>query len=134
MRPSERRQAGLMELFLQRLFDALSNGAIYAALAVALSLGYRSSGHLNFALGEGSMFSTYVALILVTKPGPRLKYSRWAGDHLGAPWPIIPAFLAAIAVGFFLSLAIYGVFLARGRPRSVKKTRTRSDGPGRQAY
>jgi branched-chain amino acid transport system permease protein len=108
-----------MQLFLQRLFDALSNGAIYAALAVALSLGYRSSGHLNFALGEASMFSTYAALILLSRPSPRLKYSNWAADHIGTPWPIVPAFLGAVVVGFIVSLAVYAGVLGRGRSRTI---------------
>ena len=108
-----------VQLFFQRVFDAIANGAIYSALAVALSLGYRSSGHLNFALGEGSMVSTYAALILATKASPRLKFSQWAGDHLGTPWPVVPAFLAAMLVGFLISVAIYAGFMGRGRPRSV---------------
>lgn len=108
-----------MQLFLQRIFDASGNGAIYAALAVALSLGYRSSGHLNFALGEGSMVSTYAALILATTPSPRLKFSQWAGRHLGTPWPIVPAFVGAMAVGFAISVTIYAGFMGRGRKRSI---------------
>ena len=108
-----------MQLFLQRIFDASGNGAIYAALAVALSLGYRSSGHLNFALGEGSMVSTYAALILATTPSPRLKFSQWAGHHLGTPWPIVPAFLGAMVLGFAISVTIYAVFMGRGRKRSI---------------
>ena len=106
-----------MALFLQHLFDALANGAIYAALAVALSLGFRSSGYLNFALGEASMVATYAALILSTKASPRLAFSVWAGKHLGTPWPIVPAFLAAMAVGFIISLTVYQLFLGR-RARS----------------
>lgn len=108
-----------VQLFLQRVFDALGNGAIYAALAVALSLGYRSSGHLNFALGEGSMVSTYAALILASKASPRLKFSQWANAHLGTPWPLVPSFLGAMVVGFLISVAIYGGFMGRGRPRTV---------------
>ena len=108
-----------MQLFLQRIFDASGNGAIYAALAVALSLGYRSSGHLNFALGEGSMVSVYTALILATTPSPRLKFSQWAGPHLGTPWPIVPAFLGAMVVGFAISVTIYAGFMGGGRKRSI---------------
>jgi branched-chain amino acid transport system permease protein len=53
-----------MTLFLQRLFDALDNGAIYAAMALALALIYKSTGHLNFAQGEMAMFSAFIAYVL----------------------------------------------------------------------
>ena len=33
-----------MTLFLQRIFDALSNGAVYASLALALTMVFRASG------------------------------------------------------------------------------------------
>ena len=53
-----------MTLFLQRLFDAFDNGAIYAAMALALALIYKSTGHLNFAQGEMAMFSAFIAYVL----------------------------------------------------------------------
>ena len=31
-------------------------------------------------------------VILATAASPRLKFSQWAADHLGTPWPIVPAF------------------------------------------
>ena len=102
-----------MQLFLQRVFDALGNGSIYAALAVALSMVYRSSGHLNFALGEASMVSTYAALILATKSNGRLAVANWAQDHLGTPWPLLLAFAAAVALGFLIALVINRVLLRR---------------------
>ena len=77
-----------MQLFIQRLFDALSNGAIYAALAVALSMVYRSSSMLNFALGEMAMASTFLALVMKTKATPALKGTTWAHKYLGTPWSI----------------------------------------------
>lgn len=49
-----------MELFLQRIVDGLASGAIYAALALALVLIYRSTSLLNFAQGEMAMFSTFI--------------------------------------------------------------------------
>jgi branched-chain amino acid transport system permease protein len=58
-----------MTLFLQRLFDAFDNGAIYAAMALALALIYKSTGHLNFAQGEMAMFSAFVAYVLSSEQG-----------------------------------------------------------------
>lgn len=53
-----------MELFLQRIVDGLGNGSIYAALALALVLVFRSTGVVNFAQGEMAMLSTYLIWIL----------------------------------------------------------------------
>lgn len=49
-----------MERFLQYLFDGLSNGAVYALLALGLVVIFRGTGQLNFAQGEMGMFSTFV--------------------------------------------------------------------------
>lgn len=108
-----------MTLFLQRLFDALGNGAIYAALAVALALVHRSSGQLNFALGEASMISVYTALILTMEPTPRLRPTLWAADRLGTPWPLLPALLAALATGFLLAWLLHRLLLRRVAKDSV---------------
>ncbi len=53
-----------MELFFQQVVNGIQNGAIYAALALALVLIYRSTSLLNFAQGELAMFSTFVAWLL----------------------------------------------------------------------
>src|SRR5919205_1243389 len=49
----------------QQTVIGLSNGGIYAMLALALVLIYRSTGVVNFAQGEMAMFSTFVAWTLV---------------------------------------------------------------------
>jgi branched-chain amino acid transport system permease protein len=49
-----------MELFLQRLFDGLSQGSVYSLIALGLVIIYRGTGHLNFAQGEMALFCTYV--------------------------------------------------------------------------
>jgi branched-chain amino acid transport system permease protein len=49
-----------MELFLQRLFDGLSAGSVYALIALGLVIIYRGTGHLNFAQGEMALFAAYV--------------------------------------------------------------------------
>lgn len=45
---------------LNTLIDALSNGSLYALLAVALVAVYRTTGHLNFAQGEMAMISAFL--------------------------------------------------------------------------
>lgn len=50
-----------MTLFFQQLVEGLTNGAIYASLALALVFSFRSTHVVNFAQGEMAMLSTYVA-------------------------------------------------------------------------
>ena len=50
-----------MERFLQYFFDGISQGSIYALLALGLVIIYRGSGHLNFAQGEMAMISAFLA-------------------------------------------------------------------------
>ena len=104
-----------MQLFLQRLFDAVSNGAVYASLAVALTLVYRSSGMLNFALGESSMFATFVALVLVTPRTRRLRGTTWAHRWLHTPWPL-PLAIGAVA----LAALLFGALVERVLMRRVE--------------
>jgi branched-chain amino acid transport system permease protein len=54
-----------MHQFLQQVFSGLAAGAIYASLALALVMIYRSTDLVNFAQGEMAMFSTYIAWTLV---------------------------------------------------------------------
>ena len=50
-----------MERFVQVIVDGWATGSLYAALAVAVVLIYRSTGIVNFAQGEMAMFSTFIA-------------------------------------------------------------------------
>src|SRR5215207_241493 len=50
-----------MERFLQVVVDGIADGSIYATLALALVLIFRSTGVVNFAQGEMAMFSTFIA-------------------------------------------------------------------------
>ena len=75
--------------FVQTLVDGLSNGAIYASLALALVLVHRATHIPNFAQGELAMLSAFIA---------------WEIQDRGAPW--IVAFLGALAVSFLIGFAI----------------------------
>ncbi|WP_262286322.1 branched-chain amino acid ABC transporter permease [Micromonospora sp. MA102] len=55
-----------MELLAQRLVDGLGSGCIYAALALAIVLVFRTSGVVNFAQGEMAMLSSYLVWFLVS--------------------------------------------------------------------
>ena len=50
-----------MELFLQQLISGIASGSLFAILALAIVLTYRSTGTLNFAQGKMAMFTTFIA-------------------------------------------------------------------------
>ncbi|MGI8331210.1 branched-chain amino acid ABC transporter permease [Actinomadura scrupuli] len=60
----------MMDVFLERLFDGLTNGAIYAIMALALVVVFRGTGMINFAQGEMALFTTYLAWGLTTRDVP----------------------------------------------------------------
>ncbi len=95
-----------MSLFLQRLFDALSNGAVYAALALALTMVFRTTGVLNLAQGEMAMLSAYVAALLRSEASSQFAFSDWFAK-LGTPWPVWAAIAGAMVAGALLGAVIH---------------------------
>ncbi|MDX1619351.1 MAG: branched-chain amino acid ABC transporter permease [Nitriliruptorales bacterium] len=83
-----------MELFFQQLINGLATGAIYASLAVALVLIYRSTDIVNFAQGEMAMFSAYIA---------------WALTEAG--WGFWPAFLVTLLASLVGGLLVERVVI-----------------------
>ncbi len=74
--------------FVQTLFDGLSNGAIYASLALGLVLVHRATHIPNFAQGELAMLSAFIA---------------WEADkHM--PWAA--ALVLAMVISFGIGFAI----------------------------
>jgi branched-chain amino acid transport system permease protein len=98
-----------VDLFLQRIFDGLFNGAIYASLAVAIVITFRTTGILNFAQGELATFSAYIALLLLN-PGARTLTGSGLVSNLipGTPWPVPVAICGAVVAG-----AAAGAFVER---------------------
>ncbi|MEM7338262.1 MAG: branched-chain amino acid ABC transporter permease [Actinomycetota bacterium] len=81
-----------MDLFLQRLFDGLDNGAIYAVAAVSLVLIFKATSLINFAQGELAMFGTFIAYVLAVTLG-------WSEFAIGIlPIGLIAATMAAMGV------------------------------------
>ncbi len=78
-----------MERFLQYLFDGLSQGSVYAFLALGLVIIYRGSGHLNFAQGEMAMISTFLAW--------------WLADGGVGLWPAVAI---SATVAFVLAMGV----------------------------
>ncbi len=88
-----------MELLLQRIFDAMFNGAIYASLAIALVTIYRATGLLNFAQGELATFSGYIGLLLLSPPGAAIAGAGLVDVLPGLPWPTPLAMAGAVVFG-----------------------------------
>jgi branched-chain amino acid transport system permease protein len=63
------------KLFFQRVVDALNNGFIYAAMALALVLIYKATGVINFAQGNMAMFGTFIAYVFINDHG----FPIWGG-------------------------------------------------------
>src|ERR1700689_5109150 len=89
------------------LFLGLGNGAVYAALAVALVVTYRSSGVLNFATGAQSLYAAYTYTLLrqgqLLQPIPGLR----ATVSVGGPMGFMPALLITLVIQAVLGAIIY---------------------------
>jgi len=81
-----------VSFFIQVVVDGLSNGAIYAAIALAIVLVYRATALINFAQGGMAVAATFLAYAL-TQAGV----------------PVLLALIAAVVFGFVL-----GALLERG--------------------
>jgi len=56
-----------MSLFIERMVNGLADGSIYALLALALVVVFRSTGQLNFAQGEiGTMGAFFVSTLTLS--------------------------------------------------------------------
>jgi branched-chain amino acid transport system permease protein len=80
--------------FLQQVVAGLASGGIYASLALAVVLIYRTTRVVNFAQGEMAMFTTFVAWTLM--------------DHGLGFWP---AFVLTLAIAFVGGVAIERIVL-----------------------
>jgi len=58
-----------VQLFLQRVFDGLNNGAVYAVVAIALVLIFKATTLVNFAQANMAMFGAYLTWMFVTQQG-----------------------------------------------------------------
>jgi branched-chain amino acid transport system permease protein len=75
--------------FLQQVVAGLASGSVYALLALAIVIIYRSSGVVNFAQGEMATFTTFVAWTLV---------DHGVGYWLAFPLTLLIAFVGGVAL------------------------------------
>jgi branched-chain amino acid transport system permease protein len=85
-----------MRQFVDYTLNGISNGMVYAAVALALVLIWRSTRILNFAAGSMAMLTSYIALSLLDRNA-----SYWI------------ALAAALASGFVLGAVIERVIVRR---------------------
>lgn len=81
-------------LFVQRMADGLSEGSIYAMLALSIVVVFRTTGQLNFAQGEIGLFGAFVVSTLTL-----------------SDVPVGLAIVIAMLVGFVLAAAIERVVI-----------------------
>ena len=90
-----------MSTYFQFLLLGLGNGGVFAALAMALVVTYRSSGVLNFATGAQALYAAYTYVLLrngqLLQPIPGLSPTVNLGANLGF-WPALLLTLAIQAV------------------------------------
>jgi branched-chain amino acid transport system permease protein len=84
-------------MLLQIVASGLSSGSIYALVALALVITYKTTEVPNFAQGEMAMFSAFVAYVLIVD------------YNVG----FVVAFGAAIVFAFLLGIGFEGLFLRR---------------------
>ncbi len=79
-----------MEVFLQLTFTGISNGMVYALVAVGFVIIYKASDVINFAQAEFLLFGAYLAFALI--------------GQLGLPWSVGVAvtLLVAVALGLLV--------------------------------
>ncbi len=96
-----------MSSYVEFLLLGLGNGGVFAALAVALVVTYRSSGVLNFATGAQALYAAYTYSLLrngqLLDPIPGL--SPTIG--VGSPWGFWPALLVTLGIQAVLGAACY---------------------------
>jgi branched-chain amino acid transport system permease protein len=79
-----------MDVFLQLTFTGLSNGMVYALVAVGFVIVYKASDVINFAQGEFLLLGAYLAFAFIAQ--------------IGLPWSlgIGATLLAALAIGLLV--------------------------------
>ena len=81
-----------MTRFIDLTLSGISDGAVYAAVALALVLIWRATRIVNFAQGAMLMVTTFIASAVITKiAGTRLSGGKWHASAiwgLGSPCPM----------------------------------------------
>lgn len=90
-------------MFLQLIVSGISIGSIYALVALAMVIIYKTSEVPNFAQGEMAMLSTFVAFMLLASFGQ----------------PFVISFAGALVFAIVLGVFLEFVFLRRAKDPNV---------------
>ncbi len=90
-------------MFLQLIVSGISIGSIYALVALAMVIIYKTSEVPNFAQGEMAMLSTFVAFMLLVSFGQ----------------PFVISFAGALVFAIVLGVFLEFVFLRRAKDPNV---------------
>jgi branched-chain amino acid transport system permease protein len=120
-----------MDLFLNRIFDGLSNGSTYALIALALVMIFKATTLINFAQGEMAMFGAFIVLVLATEQGVPMWIAVFLGMIIsgiaaaGIERTLIRPFdpqnhlpLVIITLGLFLAINAIAGIIWRFDPRA----------------
>jgi ABC-type branched-subunit amino acid transport system ATPase component/ABC-type branched-subunit amino acid transport system permease subunit len=107
--------------YVNFLILGLGNGSVFAALAMALVVTYRSSGVLNFGTGAQALYASYTygllrtGRLLIPIPGvPTLS--------IGGPMAFAPALIITLVIQALLGVVLYeAVFRPLRHQRAVAK-------------
>ncbi len=91
-------------LLLQRIFDGIATGAIYAAVAVALVLIFKATTLINFAQGELAMFGAFITYAFAVQSD-----WAWLNILLGDPEGVADLSFRRVWVSAILAMAVSGV-------------------------
>ena len=110
-----------MANYLNFLVLGLGNGSVFAALAMALVVTYRSSGVLNFGTGAQALYASYTYALLRTGrlllPIPGVPTIS-----VGGPMGFVPALIVTLAIQALLGVILYeAVFRPLRHQRAVAK-------------
>jgi ABC-type branched-subunit amino acid transport system ATPase component/branched-subunit amino acid ABC-type transport system permease component len=93
--------------YVEFLLLGLGNGGVFAALAMALVVTYRSSGVLNFATGAQALYAAYTYSLLrngqLLVPIPGLG-PTWS---VGSAWGFWPALLVTLGIQAVMGMLAY---------------------------
>ena len=100
-----------MKLFFDQFFNGVGQGVVYASVALALVIIYRTTGLLNFAQGEMALFSTFLAWKL-TEARDQVGGGRTGGGGLLLHGlGVVPAVILAFVISFIGGAVIERVLI-----------------------
>jgi branched-subunit amino acid ABC-type transport system permease component len=99
-------------ILLQVVVTGLAAGAVYGVVAVSLSLIYRLTGVVHFALGELISLSVFASLFFAAGTRPVARTGVPVGRFVPA---VVGGLLVAVAAGFLVYAVAVGPFLRRGK-------------------